>query len=90
MTETLTSPAAMRAPTPDAQLDTWLATWPAVRADLEALLAAYRLVRPDYDPHWTEWVIAEMDDAVSNLGHRAAWLRTHIAQEEVPPCGSES
>lgn len=56
----------------------WLAAWPAVRRDAVALLDAFRQVRPGYDPHWVEWVLSEMDDAVMNLEHRSLWLRQHL------------
>jgi hypothetical protein len=61
-------------------IEEWLASWPAVRRQALALLDEYRRLRPDYDPHWVEWVIGEMDDATTNLEHRATWLRRHIAE----------
>ncbi|MEN9937741.1 MAG: hypothetical protein RLZZ387_4320 [Chloroflexota bacterium] len=64
----------------ETNLEVWLSAWPEMRIELESLLARYLQIQPDYDPHWLEWVIAEMNDAVMNMEHRAAWLRRHIAE----------
>ncbi|HWQ14956.1 MAG TPA: hypothetical protein VNL77_19315 [Roseiflexaceae bacterium] len=81
MRETLKTVTEVRGPrVPEPPIAEWLASWPAVRCQALALLEEYRRLRPDYDPHWVEWVIGEMDDAVANLEHRAAWLRRHLAE----------
>lgn len=80
MMEPLETSAEVRpVPISGPPIDEWLAGWPAVRQQALALLDEYRLLRPEYDPHWVEWVVGEMDDAVTNMEHRAAWLRQHIA-----------
>lgn len=79
--ETLEPEAEARtAPQEKPAIEEWLAGWPAIRGDALALLDEFRRVRPEYDPHWMEWVIGEMDDAVTNLDHRTKWLRRHIVE----------
>lgn len=81
MVETLDPVAEARAPQGyRPSIDEWLAAWPAIRSDALALLDEFRRLQPDYDPHWVEWVIGEMDDAATNLEHRALWLRRRIAE----------
>jgi len=70
--------------TPDRtpQLTDWLTSWPSVRCEVEALLKQYERHNEQYDPYWTEWVIDMMDGTISNLAHRAAWLKARLEQPE--------
>ena len=64
------------------QLTGWLAHWPRVRCEVEALLKEYERRNEQYDPHWTESIIEMMDGAISNLTHRATWLKARLEQPE--------
>ena len=60
------------------QLTAWLATWPSVRSEVEALLEEYERRNNQYDPHWTEWVFETLDSTISNLDYRATWLKARL------------
>jgi hypothetical protein len=64
------------------QLTAWLADWPAVRREVEALLEEYERQNLNYDPHWTECVFEMTDSALANLAHRATWLQTRLERPE--------
>jgi hypothetical protein len=56
----------------------WIAAWPAVRRDLEALIDAYEQRRPGFHRQWTINVLDAVEDSLRDLEHRAAWLRAHL------------
>jgi hypothetical protein len=59
---------------PAPHLTPWFADWPEVRREIEKLLEAYLLRKPDYDRCMTENVLETLDRALAELAYDAGWL----------------
>jgi hypothetical protein len=71
-------------PSPSTMVDlaAWIAAWPAVRGEFEALIEAHERIRPDFHPQWTRGIIEALDTNLHELAHRTLWLEEHLAQRK--------
>jgi hypothetical protein len=74
--------AVQIAPSPRGELTDWIAAWPTVRSEFEALIAAHARVRPDFHPQWTSSLIEALDTRLHELAHRTIWLKEQVVQLE--------
>ena len=77
--------AVQPAPSAMGELAAWIAAWPAVRGEFEALIEAHERICPEFHPQWTRNIIEALDTNLHDLAHRTLWLKEHLALlEDVP------
>ena len=72
--------AGLETPLLMSDLAAWIAAWPVMRHDFEALLEAYEQACPEFDGKWMLGALEEFDANMRQLSHRTSWLMRQIAQ----------
>lgn len=61
-----------------ADIDAWMAAWPAVRRQVQAIINEYARWHPAYDRNYADWIVDEIDSVLRNLEHRVTWLEERM------------
>jgi hypothetical protein len=67
---------------PTIDLATWIAAWPTVRSQFEALIDEQEQLYPHFHRQWTMSVLETLDESTHELAHRSVWLKEHLASLE--------
>ena len=73
-------------PHPSINLSAWLAAWPSVREEFEALSKEHKRCYPGFHPQWTMSALESVDVSLRDLAHRVAWLEGRLAALEDDRC----
>jgi hypothetical protein len=67
---------------PTIDLATWIAAWPTVRSQFEALIDQHEQLYPHFHRQWTMGVLETLDESMHELAHRSVWLKEHLSSLE--------